>query len=99
MAFAAAVPLIIAAVGAAAQVKSSVDQGDALSAQAKASKKAQDDAVANASALVQKQKADRENTMKLGDAFSSLSSYQARSAGSGSTQFTGKLGLSGGGSY
>ena len=76
-----------------------IQQADAAGDEEKRQKAAQAKAVADASALVAKQKSDLDYSRQLGTAFNSLSTYQARSAGAGSTQFTGKLGLSGGGNY
>ena len=76
-----------------------IKSADAAGDQKKVADASTAKAIKDASDLVQKQKTDRQNALQLGDAFSSLSSYQANSAGRGSTQMTGKLGLSGGGSF
>lgn len=86
-------PISVAALGLGGV--GAIQQADAAGDAAKIQKAAQAKATADAANLVVKQNADKQRTLALSTAFNSLASYQAKSQGAGSTQFTGKLGLAG----
>jgi hypothetical protein len=87
-------PLTLLAAGGGAI--GAVQAADAAGQAEDIQKKARAKAIADAADQVTKQKAEQQRTLNLSTAFNSLATYQAKSAGDASTQYTGKRGLANG---